>query len=194
MSSHINILPWTSPLSTNPSSTPKPPAYLSSTLIGTWSLQSYNYHPLSSPTTKHHPLSSNAQGSIVYSPDGYMSASVVRPGQPHFSDGGGLAPDTSGTLEDWELVGRNFIAYSGRYWVADDEETGREVVWHEMSVCSLPSLRGVVAKRSARLEEVDGVKVLTLGVEGVELGGEECEVEVVWRRCEDNAGTKMPGA
>jgi hypothetical protein len=170
--------------------TSQPQFHLASSLIGTWSLVSYHYHPIGSPDSKTYPLGPDARGFIVYSPDGYMSAQVVRPGQTPFSDGGGIAPDTSGTPDDWEQVGRNFIAYSGRYWV--NEEDGAEVLWHELDVCSLPRMVGMVQKRRVELEDVDGARVLNLGVEGLELGGMECNVAVKWKRVENNLGEKRP--
>ncbi|KAH7068948.1 Lipocalin-like domain-containing protein [Paraphoma chrysanthemicola] len=163
---------------------------LASALIGTWTLVSYHYHPTTSAEPKTYPHGPNARGLITYSVDGYMSAQVVRPGQAPFSDGGGIAPDTSGTPSDWEQVGRNFIAYSGRYWVSEEE--GKEVLWHELDVCSIPRMVGMVQKRKAQLDEVDGASILNLGVDGLVLDGVDCKVEVKWKRVEDNAGTKRP--
>jgi hypothetical protein len=118
----------------------------------------------------------------MYTSDGHMSAQVVRPGQLAFSDGGGLSPLTSGTAADWETVGRNFIAYSGRYWVKD-----ASTVVHEMRVCMIPRLVGARQERTVGWTERGE---LVLSVEGVEIGGEMCRVEVVWERMGDNYGAK----
>lgn len=153
---------------------------LQSRITGTWTLQSYSHYPVTSPSEKTYPLTPNALGTIIYSPDGYMAAQVVRPGQAPFPDGGGILPDTSGTPADWEQVGRNFIAYSGRFWVEESE--GKEWVWHELSVCSLPGMVGKKARRSVEMEGEGGEVVLRLGVEGLEVEGVERRVEVVWRK------------
>jgi hypothetical protein len=151
---------------------------LHSRIIGTWSLLSYAYFPIASPTQKSYPIGPDATGTILYHPSGHMSAVLVRSGQPPFSDGGGLTPETSGTPADWEMVGRNIIAYSGRFWVKDES-----TVVHEMSVCMLSRLKGAVQDRKVEISE-DGKKMV-ISVDGVNVGGVECRIEVVWKR-EDN--------
>jgi hypothetical protein len=111
-----------------------------------------------------------------------MSALVVRPGQSPFSDGAGISPLTSGTPADWEAVGRNHIAYAGRFWTEGDR------LWHELAVCSLPSMVGKVQERQVRFEEVDEVEYLELGVEEVVVEGVKRRVCVRWRRMEGNSG------
>jgi hypothetical protein len=116
-----------------------------------------------------------------------MSAQVVTPGQAPFSDGNGISPQTSGTPADWEQVGRNFIAYSGRFWIKDEG-----TIMHELGVCNVPRMVGFVQERSVRCEEVDGEEELCLGVESVEVDGVARRVQVRWRRMEGNAGTAAP--
>jgi len=163
---------------------------LLSRLIGAWDLQSYCHHPISDPSDKTYPLGPDARGIIVYTPDGYMSAQVVRPGQAPFPDGGGISPETSGTPADWEAVGRNFIAYSGRFWI--DASGAEPCLWHEMSVCNVPGMVGLVQKRLVRMEVENGTTYLSLGVESVELEGVTRAVKVVWKKMGDNKGTKPP--
>ena len=159
-------------------------------ILGTWSLQSYYHFPISDPSNKTYPHGPNARGIIVYTPDGYMSAQVVRTGQPPFSDGAGIFPDTSGTPQDWEALGRNFIAYSGRFWSGESE--GKECVWHEMSVVNLPSFVGKVQKRVVGMEEKDGEVYLHLGVEEVEIEGVKRAIKVVWKKMASNVRTLPP--
>jgi hypothetical protein len=152
---------------------------LHSAIIGTWSVLSYAYYPTASPAQKSYPIGPDATGTMLYHPSGHMSAVLVRSGQAPFSDGGGLTPETSGTEADWAAVGRNIIAYSGRFWVKDET-----TVVHEMGVCMLSRLTGAVQERKVSFSE--GGKKMVISVDGVDVGGVECRIEVVWKRAEDN--------
>ncbi|KAH7394885.1 Lipocalin-like domain-containing protein [Phaeosphaeria sp. MPI-PUGE-AT-0046c] len=162
-------------------------APLSTTIIGTYSLISYFYHPVADYSQKTYPHGANATGQITYHPSGYMSALLIRPGQAPFSDGAGMLPDTSGTPSDWEAVGRNIVAYAGRFWIKEAEQT----VVHEMANIFIPSMKGVHAPRKVAFEE-NGSKMV-LSVEKVEIGGVESRIEVVWRRAEQNDISVYPG-
>jgi hypothetical protein len=152
-------------------------------LLGDWTLVSYLHHPIASPTDVTYPHGPNPRGTLMYTSTGHMSAQVVTPGQAPFSDGSGVSPQTTGSAADWEQVGRNFIAYSGRFWVKDE----RTIV-HEMAVCNVPRMVGFVQERTARFEDVDGTEELCLGVDSVEVEGVARKVHVRWRRMEDNVG------
>jgi hypothetical protein len=160
---------------------------LLSRLLGAWSLVSYIHYPISDPTDITYPHGPNPLGTIMYTHTGHMSAQVVRPGQPAFSDGAGISPLTSGTAADWETVGRNFIGYSGRFWVKDER-----TIMHELAVCNIPRMRGVVQERTVRFEEVGGVEFLCLGMDEVEVEGVKRKVEVRWKRMEGNQGAVAP--
>jgi hypothetical protein len=160
---------------------------LHSRILGTWSLLSYAYFPQNSPSSKTYPLGPDAHGTILYHPSGHMSAVLVRPGQPPFSDGGGLTPETSGTAADWAAVGRNVIAYSGRFWIRDEQ-----TVVHELGVCVLPRLVGAVQER--RVEFAHDGREMVLSVDGVDVGDVKCKIEVVWKREGDNDVTKTPNS
>jgi hypothetical protein len=158
---------------------PKMTTALHSRIIGTYFLISYSYYPTTSPSQKSYPLGPHATGTIMYHPSGHMSAVLVRPGQPAFSDGGGLSPETSGTAADWETVGRNVTAYSGRFWVKDED-----TVMHELGVCFLSRFSGAVQER--KVEFGEGGREMVLSVDGVNIGGVDCRIEVQWKRMEDN--------
>jgi hypothetical protein len=151
-------------------------------ILGAWSLIHYYHHPISSPEDRTYPHGQDPTGMIMYTPTGHMSALVVRPGQPPFSDGAGISPLTSGTPADWETVGRNQIAYSGRFWTKGDR------LWHELGVCSIPSQVGKVQERKVRFEDVDGEMYLELGVDEVLVQGVKRKVCVRWRKMGSNEG------
>lgn len=162
---------------------------LSTTIIGTYSLISsgYFYHPLTDPSQKTYPHGTNVTGQITYHPSGHMSAVLIRPGQAPFPDGAGMLPDTSGTPADWEGVGRNIVAYAGRFWVKEAEQT----VVHEMANVFIPSAKGAHAPRKVSFEE-DGAKMV-LSVEKTTIAGVESRIEVNWRRVEENDYTTYVG-
>jgi hypothetical protein len=166
--------------------------YIQSRLLGAWELQNFYYHPIDDPSNKSYPQGPEARGTIMYTPDGYMSAQVVRPGQAHFDDGGGLTPLLVGTPADWETVGRNFIAYSGRFFL--DDSGAEPVLWHEMSVCMIPRMVGSVSKRVVRIKEVDGALTMNLGIDEALIGGVKSVVKVEWKKSADNDFNKLPPA
>ena len=53
-------------------------------LIGAWRLVSYIESPVDG-SPKRSPLGENPQGIIMYTPDGYMSAQLMRPGRRNFA-------------------------------------------------------------------------------------------------------------
>jgi hypothetical protein len=50
-------------------------------LIGAWKLVSYVEKPVDGSAPSY-PLGENAQGIIMYTPDGYVSAQLIRPDRP----------------------------------------------------------------------------------------------------------------
>lgn len=95
----------------------------------------------------------------------------------------------SGTDAEWAAVGKNFVAYSGRFWLDETGGSqGEPLLLHEMSVSNLPRLVGQVQRRTVFMSVEDGVRYLHLGVKRMEVEGEIREVKVKWRRFEDNAG------
>ena len=64
---------------------------LRTNLIGAWTLQSYESSSIDGSTVSY-PLGAHAQGIIMYTPDGYMSAQLMRSDRLHFS-GDDMHPD-----------------------------------------------------------------------------------------------------
>ena len=73
-----------------------------SKLVGAWELIEYNAYLPNDQSNIYHPMGANAQGIIMYTPDGYMSAQLQTPGVPAF--------EPPGTDTDWSNVGRNYVS------------------------------------------------------------------------------------
>ena len=123
-------------------------------LIGTWKLESYI--GLSPPGTDREPIypfSENAQGTLVYTNDGYMSAHILYPGQKDLD----RSSDAS-----WAEAAKRYTAYSGPYYITNEDGKG-EVLKHVAEICILPDWVGTIQVRTWKFEE-DG-KVLILSTE-----------------------------
>lgn len=140
------------------SSTPPPELPLRQKIVGAWKLESYIAYPtpespIQRPTF---PMTKNVTGFIMYTPDGYLSAQMLIPGQQSFKRGEGEEPQ-------WAEAGKRFFAYCGPYYISDEGAGREEVLRHTFQVCNLPGWIGDVQVRTHRFEE-DG-QVLVLGSE-----------------------------
>lgn len=57
---------------------------ITASLVGAWTLESYQSRLLEG-THIQYPLGPDATGIILYTPDGYMSAQIMRIDRPHFA-------------------------------------------------------------------------------------------------------------
>lgn len=141
-----------------PCLSPPPAIPLRQRLIGTWKLESYVAYP--GPTSiirkQTYPMTKNVTGSIMYTPDGYMSAQMLIPGQQTFKRGEGEDPQ-------WTEAAKRFFAYSGPYYITNEGPGREEILRHTFQVCNLPGWIGDIQIRTHRFEE-DG-QVLVLGSE-----------------------------
>jgi len=101
-------------------------------------------------------MTKNVTGFIMYTPDGYLSAQMLIPGQHSFKRGEGEEPQ-------WAEAGKRFFAYCGPYYISNEGPGREEVLRHTFQVCNLPGWIGDVQVRTHRFEE-DG-QVLVLGSE-----------------------------
>ena len=139
-------------------STPPPEPPLREKIIGAWKLESYIAYPtpespIQRPTF---PMTKNVTGFIMYTPDGYLSAQMLIPGQQSFKRGEGEEPQ-------WAEAGKRFFAYCGPYYISNEGAGREEILRHTFQVCNLPGWIGDVQVRTHRFEE-DG-QVLVLGSE-----------------------------
>jgi hypothetical protein len=136
-------------------------------LIGAWKLESYIAYPTPSSRVQRptYPMTRNVTGFIMYTPDGYMSAQMLIPGQQSFKRGEGEEPQ-------WAEAGKRCFAYCGPYYITDEGPDRPEILRHTFQCCNLPGWIGDIQVRTHRFEE-DG-QVLVLGSE------EPTEVKVSW--------------
>ena len=156
-------------------------------LIGAWELIEYFAHLPNDPSDRVYPMGSNAKGIIMYTPDGYMSAQLVTPGQAPFDRAGG-------SDKDWAEVGRSFVSYTGQFYLDErGDEQGRPILMHHMGTASVPYLRGDTQRRLMRFSNESDGKYLILGVDGtMEVAGEKRVIQVRWRRMPFNDKTTPP--
>ena len=78
-------------------------------LIGAWELVSYVEKPLNG-APPNYPMGERPMGIIMYTPDGYMSAQLMRPNPGHFASGDRFkaAPEEYG-----RVASGYFFAYAG---------------------------------------------------------------------------------
>jgi hypothetical protein len=111
-------------------------------LVGVWSLVTYTDEQSDRDDT--HPFGPNPQGFLIYTPDGFVSAQLMKPGRPAFHS----SDWHHGTLQEYQASGSGYIAYCGTYEVDEEKAT----VTHIPSVSLLPNLIHVRQCRSIDLE------------------------------------------
>ncbi|KAI5199981.1 hypothetical protein E4T39_05957 [Aureobasidium subglaciale] len=170
------------------SKTPSPPPQrpLRQRLVGTWRLEAYVAYPTPScrfqrPTF---PMTKNVTGLIMYTPDGYMSAHMLIPGQMSFKRGEGEEPQ-------WAEAGKRSFSYAGPYYISDEGSGREEILRHTFQVCNLPGWVGDIQVRTWKFEEDDNVLVLG-SEEPTEIRGDQRIPVLKWRRVTDNSNGSPP--
>ena len=142
---------------------------LRTNLIGAWTLQSYQSTAVDGSDVSY-PLGVDAQGIIMYTPDGYMSAQLMRHGRtpfdrpdPHLAHDNELAAAASG-----------YMSYGGPYTVEDEG-----LIAHHVEVSLLPNWIGGIQYRRARLH---GSQLELSPPEPLLIGGQLRTAKLVWRR------------
>src|SRR5579862_2803624 len=115
---------------------------LHDSLVGAWELQEYSV--TGEDGTVFYPMGRDVRGLIIYSPDGYMAAQIMKSGRPPYAAG----DMQGGTSEELSTAARGYLAYSGPYCV--DEAHG--TLHHHMAISLFPNWIGDVQTRHVRLE------------------------------------------
>jgi hypothetical protein len=145
------------------------PDSLRTNLIGAWTLQSYEARSIDGSKVTY-PLGVNAQGIIMYTPDGYMSAQLMRSDRPH-SSGDDMQPAADDELA---AVASGYLSYSGPYSVVGDG-----LIAHHIAISLLPNWVDGTQYRAARLHG----SVLELSPpEPILIGGQPRNARLVWHR------------
>lgn len=154
-------------------------------LIGAWELVEYAGHLPDDESNKKYPMGPDAKGIIMYTPDGYMSAQLLTPGQPKF--------EYPGEEKEWAQVGKNYIGYTGQFFVDEEGDEAGPVLMHQMRCAILPGLLGDVQRRLVKIQDESDGRYLILGVQGtMKVHGEDRVVRVRWRRLPDNSSATKP--
>jgi len=139
-------------------------------LIGAWKLISFEIQKADGEVI--YPFGENAQGSIIYTETGLVSAQVMRPGRPLFASGDMM----QGTTEEIEANYKGFISYYGPYEF--DSENG--FVVHHVEGSLFPNWEGQTQKRFC---ELSGNR-LKLSTPPTPYGGRELVGVLLWERIE----------
>ena len=141
-------------------------------LVGSWELVSYSVTAADAPVS--YPLGEDATGYIMYTPDGYMSAHMMRAGRPEFASG----DVRGGTEAEMSAAAAGYLAYAGPFYVDEQAKTLR----HHMTVSLFPNWLG---NTQERIPVIDGDKlVLSFAQRGAD--GELVTPRMEWRRARPN--------
>jgi hypothetical protein len=105
-------------------------------LLGAWHLESWSF-VYDDGRPQEFPLGSDAKGIIMYTPDGHVSATLMRNSR---------ASKTPATDAERLTAFAESFAYAGRYDVRDT------TVFHSIEVATNPALIGVTSTRHIKLD------------------------------------------
>jgi hypothetical protein len=145
-------------------------------LIGAWKLVSYVEKPTDG-SEPFYPLGTEPQGIIMYTPDGYMSAQLMRPGRPPFASGDWFR----GTDEEVRAEAMGYIAYSGPFHTDEEKQT----LTHSMLVSLFPNWLG---QTQGRVVKIDGDTLHLSSAEPIQSGGKQTMSYLSWQRAETGIG------
>src|SRR5215470_8705526 len=114
----------------------------SMSVVGTWRLVSSEGRSSAGDVSRQY--GDAPVGLLIYGADGYMSATLKRPGRPGFATGDRLR----GTAEELRLASEGFLGYSGTYEI--DEAQG--MIVHHVIVADFPNIVGTDLIRRFTLE------------------------------------------
>jgi Lipocalin-like domain len=135
-------------------------------LLGTWLLESCEGFCEGEPTL--HPLGEHPTGTLLYSPDGWISVAIMREKRTLFA-----ADDIlKGSEAEKARAAETYLSYSGR-WTLDGDR-----VKHDVVVSLFPNWIGGRQERRVQLE---GGR-LTLSTDPIDFGGRSRRVQMSWRR------------
>ncbi|KAJ5154651.1 uncharacterized protein N7500_010090 [Penicillium coprophilum] len=141
-------------------------------LVGTWSLIEYKAVRADNGLVSH-PMGPKAEGFLIYTPDGFVSAHLMEPGAPEFSD----ADVAGGTKDELYRAMKHYLAYCGRFELSESD--GKVLLRHYMDVCSFPNWIGTSQERVITLKDA----ILEISTaEPVMHGGHLQHGSLVWHK------------
>lgn len=145
-------------------------------LIGAWKLVSYVEKPVDGSAPSH-PMGEKPKGIIMYTPDGYMSAQLMRPDRRPFASGDWF----DGTAEEYREEASGYIAYSGPFQVDEKKQT----LTHTMFMSLFPNWTG---QTQPRVVKIEGDKLLLSTESPIKSSGKIVMSHLQWER----AGKEWP--
>jgi hypothetical protein len=137
-------------------------------LVGAWRLVSWTIeYPASGRVTQ--PFGAVPDGLLMYSSDGYMSATLQRPGRARLS----RADPNAVSDAEKAAAFTGYLQYAGTWSVADGH------VVHEVELAMNPNLIGT---RLVRHVALDGDRLELGAEEPLESPGQSRRHRIVWRR------------
>jgi len=140
-----------------------------SRFLGSWKLASWRIS--AGEGQWRYPLGEDAEGLLVYAPDGYMFAALMAAGRPDFLGSDPLG----GSAFECLTAMRSYHTYCGRYRLEEDR------VLHTVEMCLCPNLLGTVQVRYYRFDE----DRLVLWTPPVTRAGVTGAAELIWRRVQN---------
>ncbi|MFK7957423.1 MAG: lipocalin-like domain-containing protein [Lysobacterales bacterium] len=153
---------------------------LASSLTGSWILHQWTTQSQDADGNllkTHYPFGERPDGLLIYSPDGFVSATVCRSGRPRVSQS--VSPRQLSADVQAEAF-KSFFHYAGRWAIADGQ------VRHEVSLALNPNMVGTVQLRSPSFNERG------LSLEGMELIGDNKRRHVIQWTKPQNAPQPAP--
>jgi Lipocalin-like domain len=147
-------------------------------VVGTWRLVSSDGRSSTGEVSR--PYGDSPVGLLIYGADGYMSATLMRPGRSHFATGDRLR----GTPEELRLASEGFLGYSGTYEI----DEAQRIIVHHVTVADFPNIVGTDLVRRFTLEN----GALTLETPPVARAGKTWVFRLVWAPAEPSAGRGRP--
>jgi hypothetical protein len=138
-----------------------------SKLVGSWKLISFQTQDPGGQTT--YPFGKDAQGRLIYEPDGRMAVQLMNPNRPGFASGDPLITSEA----EVRAAFGGYVAYYGTYSINPDEKT----IVHHIEAALLPNW---VKTGQQRHFEFDGNYLILKGP--LLLGGVPVVVSLVWER------------
>jgi len=139
--------------------------------VGAWRLLSLEARTSTGDVS--YPYGKDAAGYLLYSSEGYMSASVTQARRSHFASPDALAA----SAEEKRAAFDTYSSYSGRYVVQ-----GQKVI-HHVEISLFPNWSG---KPQERFFAFSGDQ-LTLTAPPMRIGGVELTLVAIWQRLPSHA-------
>jgi len=110
-------------------------------------------------------------GIIMYTPDGYMSAQLMRPNPGHFASRDWF----KATPEEYERVASTYFAYAGAFQVEEE----KKIVTHFVLVSLFPNWIG---QKQQRIASIEGDLLHLSTASPIQSGGQSVNAYLEWRR------------